>query len=251
MDKFEGGNITTIIYETRGKAREYCELAANLYRGCSHGCTYCYAPSATFKKRENFVKPCVRKDVIKKFENDAIYLEKIGETRPVLLSFTTDPYQPLDIIEKLTRQAIEILHKHNLKVKILTKGGKRSERDFDLLAERPELSEYGATLVFTDEELRSEIEPFAASTKERIECLKKAHELGIPTFVSLEPVWTAEQTLELIDSTYKFVDSFKVGKLNYNKQQKNVDWKQFKCDVIVKLKKYNKNYYIKEDLMKF
>lgn len=251
MNIFEGVKITSIIYETRGKAREYCELAANLYRGCSHGCSYCYAPSATFKKREDFINSCVRKDVINKFENDAISLEKIGEVRPVLLSFTTDPYQQLDVKEKLTRQAIEILHRHNLKVKILTKGGNRSERDFDLLAARPELSEYGSTLVFTDDKLRSEIEPFAASTWERIECLKKANELGIPTFVSLEPVWTAEQTLELIDRTYKFVDSFKVGKLNYNKQQKNVNWKQFKNDVIIKLNEYNKNYYIKDDLMKY
>lgn len=189
--------------------------------------------------------------MINKFENDAIYLEKIGEIRPVLLSFTTDPYQQLDVREELTRQAIKILHGHNLKVKILTKGGNRSERDFDLLSARPELSEYGSTLVFTDEELRFEIEPFAASTWERIESLKKAHKLGIPTFVSLEPVWTAEQTLELIDLTYKFVDFFKVGKLNYNKQQKNVDWKQFKKDAILKLEEYDKKYYIKKDLMKF
>lgn len=243
--------VTSIIYETRGRAKEYCELAANLYRGCSHGCIYCYAPSSTFRRREDFIKSCVREDVISKFEKDAFKLELAGEKRSILLSFTTDPYQHLDEKEQLTRKAIEILHEHNLKVKILTKGGKRSERDFDLLAARPELSEYGTTLVFTDEKLRSEIEPFAASTFERINSLKKAHELGIFTSVSLEPVWIAEQTLELIDLTYEFVDLFKVGKLNYNKQQKNVDWKQFKKDVIFELEKYSKNYYIKEDLMKY
>ena len=243
--------ITSIIYEAKGKAREYSELAASLYRGCDHGCTYCYAPSATFKKREDFLKPNVRKDVIEKFEKDAIALEKLDENRYILLSFTTDPYQHLDVKEKLTRKAIRILHEHGLKVTILTKGGNRSERDFDLLAARPDLSQYGTTLVFTDEELRSEMEPFAAPTCERIESLKKAHESGIPTFVSLEPVWTAEQTLELIDLTHKFVDLYKVGKLNYNKQQKNVDWGQFKNEVIDKLKGYKKEYYIKKDLEAF
>lgn len=243
--------ITSIIYESKGKAREYSELAASLYRGCDHGCTYCYAPSATFKKREDFLKPNVRKDVIEKFEKDVIALEKSGENRYILLSFTTDPYQHLDVNEKLTQKAIEILHKHGLKVTILTKGGKRSERDFDLLAARPDLSQYGTTLVFTDEKLRFEMEPFAAPTYERIESLKKAHECGIPTFVSLEPVWTAEQTLELIDLTHEFVDLYKVGKLNYNKQQKNVDWGQFKNDVINKLKGYEKDYYIKKDLEAF
>lgn len=241
-------NITTIVYETKGRAREYCELAANLYRGCDHGCTYCYAPSATFRKRDDFCNSIVRKDIMSKFENDVIELENNGETRPILLSFTTDPYQHLDVKEQLTRKAIELLHNHNLKVKILTKGGKRSERDFDLLCAKPKLSQYGTTLVFIDEDLRSKIEPLAASTKERIEALKKAHKMGISTFVSLEPVWTADQALELIDQTYEFVDLFNVGKLNYNKQQKEVDWKKFRHDVVEKFENYGQKYYIKKDL---
>ncbi|WP_292464542.1 radical SAM protein [Methanolobus sp.] len=242
--------MTSIIYEPRGRAREYCELAANLYRGCSHGCTYCYAPSATFRKKEDFSIPTVRKDALEQLKRDAVKLASEEETRAILLSFTTDPYIPLDVKEGLTREAIKILHGNNLKIEILTKGGKRSERDFDLLASRPELSRYGVTLVFTDEKQRREIEPFAAPTKERIKSLKKAHKMGIPTFVSLEPVWTAEQSLELIDLTHDFVDLFKVGKLNYNKQQKEVDWCQFRHDVIDKLKMYGSDFYIKRDLMK-
>lgn len=241
-------NITIIIYETKGRAKEYCELAANLYRGCGHGCTYCYAPSATFRKREDFCNATVRVDVLKKFRKDVIQLEKAGETRPILLSFTTDPYQPLDTEEELTRKAIKILHQHGLKVEILTKGGKRSERDFDLLSAKPELSSYGVTLVFTDESMRKEIEPNAAPTMERIESLKKAHEMGIPTFVSLEPVWDPVQTLEIIDLTHEFVDLFKVGKLNYNKQNKTVDWHKFREAVIKKLEGYGSNYYLKQSL---
>ncbi|MDK2833273.1 MAG: hypothetical protein PWP63_360 [Methanolobus sp.] len=242
------GSITSIIYETTGRAREYCELAANIYRGCEHGCTYCYAPSATFRKREEFCLPAVRKNVLKQLEIDAIKLEEIGEKRPILLSFTTDPYQPLDVKEKLTREAIKLLHDHGLKVEILTKGGKRSERDFDLLSKNPELSSYGATLVFTDELMRSEIEPHAAPTSERIDSLKKAHEMGILTFVSLEPVWDPNQTLEIIDMTHDFVDLYKVGKLNYNKQHKNVNWIRFRDNVVHKLENYGKKYYLKRSL---
>ena len=47
----------SIIYEPRGKAREYAELAVNLYKGCSHACVYCYAPAATFCDREKFSSP--------------------------------------------------------------------------------------------------------------------------------------------------------------------------------------------------
>ena len=202
---------TSIIYEPQGRAREYAELAANLYRGCDHGCIYCYAPLATRTNRQEFHQPSVRTNVLEKFTKDARELAMIEEKRPILLSFTTDPYQHLDVREKLTRKAIEILHFYNLNVSILTKGGKRSERDFDLLSKRLELSEYGATLVFTDEELRKEIEPFAAPTDERITSLMHAHEMGVQTYVSLEPVWKTEQTLELIDRTSDFVDFYKVG----------------------------------------
>ena len=51
--------------------------------------------------------------------------------------------------------------------------------------------------------------------------------------------------------THKFVDHFKVGKLNYNPQQLNVDWAVFRNDVISKLKEYGVDYYIKKDLEKY
>jgi DNA repair photolyase len=239
---------TSVIYESQGRAREYSELAANLYSGCDHGCIYCYAPLATRKKREIFSKPSMRKEVLLKFRRDALILKERRESRPVLLSFTTDPYQHLDVDLRLTRTAIQILHSNNLKVSILTKGGIRSERDFDLLSEHPELSAYGATLVFCREDMRIKIEPNAAPTNQRIASLEKAHRLGIPTYVSLEPVWSPEDSLKLIDMTHGFVDLFKVGKLNYHNQQKNVNWSQFREDAIDKLEHYGKEYYIKKDL---
>lgn len=244
--------MCNVIYETKGKAREYCELSANLYRGCSHGCVYCYAPSATYRQREDFYNNVTpRNNILKQLEKDAVELQRSGETRSVLLSFTTDPYQKLDVKEKLTRNAIKILHSHNLKVTILTKGGRRSERDFDLLSSRPELSSYGVTLVFSDESLRQEIEPGAAPTQERITALEVAHCLGIHTWASFEPVWTAEQSLELMKEAIDYIDLFKIGKLNYHPQSKLVDWKQFAHDAIKLMKDNNKNYYIKDDLRKF
>ena len=44
----------SIIYQPKGKAREYSPLAANLYLGCNHGCKYCYAPSIRFQTRQDF-----------------------------------------------------------------------------------------------------------------------------------------------------------------------------------------------------
>jgi len=186
-----------------------------------------------------------------KFEKDAQYLGSINEKRSILLSFTTDPYQHLDVQLQLTRKAIQILHKYQLKVSILTKGGIRSERDLDLLASNPNLSEYGITLVFSSEKYREEIEPFAANINERIQVLRKAHEMGIFTYVSLEPVWFAEESLNIIDMTHEYVDLYKVGKLNHHPQAKTVNWAEFRRNVIRKLEDHNKKYYIKRDLQKY
>lgn len=243
--------MTTIIYETNGRAREYCELAANLYRGCDHGCLYCYAPLALKCKREEFSHPIVRKDVLAKLEKDAIQLKKEGEKRPILLSFTTDPYQKIEEKLQITREAIGILHENGLKISILTKGGRRSLRDIDLLCKYPELSEYGTTLVFLDKKEETEIEPGAAPSLERIECLKIVHEMGIFTYVSLEPVWDPEQTMKLVELSAPYVDLYKVGKLNYNSRQKEINWGKFREDVIFLMNSLGKKYYIKKDLLNY
>lgn len=118
-----------------------------------------------------------------------------------------------------------------------------------MFVENPGLSQYGATLVFTDETMRKEIEPGAAPTLERIESLRRAHSLGISTFVSMEPVWDPAQALELIEQTVDFVDFYKVGKLNYSAVAKTVDWHKFGHDAVELLEKHNKEYYIKKDLV--
>src|SRR3990170_2606658 len=137
---------TSVIYEPKGRAREYGALAANLYAGCSHGCSYGTAPSATFKERDVFhgqARP--RPGIMPKFVKDCEALR--GTDSAVLLSFTCDPYAPLDVEHQLTRQAIQALHANGLAIEILTKGGKRAIRDFDLLTER---DAFATTMTFLD-----------------------------------------------------------------------------------------------------
>ena len=124
-----------IIYEPRGKAFEYSPLAANLYKGCSHGCSYCYAPSATFKKRDVFnsdeyIRP--RANVLEQFEKDCKKFK--GDSREILFSFTTDPYQKCETDLNITRKALEIALEYDLFPVILTKGGTRAIKDFDILS---------------------------------------------------------------------------------------------------------------------
>jgi DNA repair photolyase len=241
---------TAIIYETRGKAREYCELAANLYKGCGHGCVYCYAPDATFSRREAFDKPEPRPGILEKLQLDAARMSFpwSKETRPILLSFTCDPYQPIDEKYQLTRQGIQVIKHYGLKVMLLTKGGKRAERDFDLLT--PE-DAFGVTLTLLDKKESLEWEPYAGLPEERIGSLKKAHNLGIPTWVSLEPVINPGTTLEIIQQTHEFVDEFKVGVLNYHPRARQIDWGKFARDVVNTLEELGCKYYLKEDLRRW
>jgi len=236
-----------IIYAPKGRAAEYCKLAVNLYKGCCHGCTYCYVPNATFSKPCAFYENVsCRKNIIEKLEKDAEVNQGKGEY--VLLSFSSDPYQKIDEAAQLTRQAIKILKNNNYKIMILSKAGTKVCRDFDLLDGEDFV---GATLTMDNEKNSKSWEPSAALPDDRIEMLRRAKEAGLKTWVSLEPVLYPEQTLRLIDLTYKFVDLYKVGVLNHHPRAKEIDWKKFAKDVVKKLDEKKKNYYIKKDLKKF
>lgn len=232
-----------VIYEPKGKAREYSPLACNLYKGCSHGCIYCYAPRATFNK--NFTKASPRAGILVQVEKEAAKC-KVNDG-PILLCFTCDPYQPIDHEHKITRQALEIFSKYNLPVQILTKGGMLATRDFDILSKNPK-NTFAVTLTTDDEALSKKWEPFASLQEERITSLKIAHEIGITTWVSFEPVFDPPAVFRFIEKTHSFVDLYKVGKLNYHPKQKEINWPEFRENIIETLTSLEKNYYIKRDL---
>ncbi len=239
---------TSVIYEPRGKAREYSRLAVNLYSGCSHACEYCYSPAYIHVPGEEFRRPKPRKDILQKISRDADILKNQRETGPVLLCFTCDPYQPIDKDYQLSRQAIQVLHSFGLNIMILTKGGLHARRDFDLLTAK---DWFGVTLTNLDNALSRKWEPGAALPDERIESIKIAHEKGIRTWVSLEPVLYPEVTLEIIRLTRAFVDNFKVGTLNYHPHSQNIDWHRFAKEAKSLLTELKCDYYLKDDLRKW
>ena len=233
-----------IIYEPRGKAREYAPLAVNLYGGCPHGCTYCFGPGALRKNRQVFngeVQP--KKNALERLKKDAARLN--GDRREILISFVTDPYQPIEMDLGVTRQAIQIFIDHDLYFTILTKGGLRALRDFDLLQEYHK-ARLGTTLVFTSQADADKWEPYAPSVDDRIIAIKHAHDRGIKTWVSLEPVISPAQALDLIRELHPIVDHWKVGKLNYKNLP--VDWIAFREEGKALLDSLGADYYLKRSL---
>jgi DNA repair photolyase len=203
-------------------------------------------------KREEFhASPQVRKNFFPQLEKD---IPKHTARTPVLLCFTSDPYQPLAEETGATRRTIERLHCHDIPVTILTKGGKRSGADFDLLGPG---DEYATTLTCVSDFEAAVWEPGAAPTWERIDALIAAKEKGLTTWVSFEPTIWPGQTKELLEIVSKYIDRCKVGPLNYANQlpadlraevPTDIDWAAFAAEFQASADRHGVEVYFKEDL---
>ncbi len=226
------------IYEPRTRAREYGDLALNIYTGCNHGCIYCYAPKVLRKTREQFQEVQPREGIIeavkRQLKREAINGQLIH------LCFTCDPY-PAEIDTTPTREIIEAIKNSENHVQILTKGGFRAERDFDLL----DGGDWFGVTIAGDTERTKANEPNAAGFAERLMTLNRAHNQGVKTWVSFEPVFDPETVYGAIRNA-RFIDLYKIGKLNY--APSTIDWAAFGTECERLCNYYRRNYYIKEDL---
>ncbi|KKK78694.1 hypothetical protein LCGC14_2840970, partial [marine sediment metagenome] len=136
-----------LIYHPSGRAGEYANkgYAVNLFRGCTHSCSYCFSPSILRMLKEEFhASVSTAPDVLERLKAD---MKRIGKVdKPIFLCFTCDPYC-VDADTTITREAIKIILESGNTVNILTKGGLRATRDFDLLSGSSE-NKIGATLTF-------------------------------------------------------------------------------------------------------
>ncbi len=237
----------SVIYETKGRAREFNELALNLFSGCGHLCIYCYGADVTHQSREQFEKLIHPRVTVQDIRMSAERLALAGERRRVLLCFVTDPYQPKEAETGLTRECIKTLHEYGLNVVILTKGGLRSQRDFDLLGPQ---DAYATTLTLMREEDSLRWEPGAAMPEARVNALEEAHKRGIETWVSFEPVIYPEVTKSLMLLTRDFVGHYKVGTMNYHPHGKTVNWRDFGWEMKREMDKLGIPYYFKKDLLR-
>jgi len=225
------------IYRPKGRAAEYSLLALNHYHGCGHECVYCYLRTKYGLTNEPKAVPNILERLAKQAPKFAGTIER------VLLSFNSDPYQPLNQIKGLTREAIQILRRSEIPFQVLTKSW-AATWNFDLYGIK---DAFAVTLTFLDERWKK-WEPKASEPVLRMAALQEAHERGIETWVSLEPVLDAEQSLEIIRQTCGFVDLYKIGKLNYQEPPQPIDWRKFGTAAILLCETLAKRYYVKFDL---
>jgi DNA repair photolyase len=239
----------TMIYEPKGQAGEYSALACNPYRGCGHGCAYCYVPLVTKQPRPEFDQGAVpRAGFLANLIKDAVKYRVAGRTGQVMLSFTTDPYHPGDT--SLTRSVLGALRDHGLAFCTLTKGGTRALRDIDMF--RPDRDAFASTMTSLDDKFSLKWERSAALPADRMAALKAFHDAGIFTWVSLEPTLDIESSLAVVDATHEFVDLYKIGRANYLKEiTRTTDWQGYTHRMMDRMHKLGKAHYFKADLQGF
>ncbi len=240
----------SLIYHPSGRAGAYANggYAANIFKGCTHGCKYCYVPAFCKVDRVAFhasVTPAP--NMLKRLEAD---MKRIGVVdEPIFLCFTCDPFCAAAPTQ-LTLDAIKIIMASGNSVNILTKGWYVRQDAIDLLAENP-LNKFGVTLTFSTEALSSQWEPKAAIPKNRLLILRDAHHAGISTWASIEPVIIPEQSLAIMEEASPYVDEFNIGKWNHDKRANDIDWPKFVADAIALMEKLGKKYVLKGDLLKY
>jgi len=235
-----------IIYEPKGKAREYSALSANLYTGCNHGCKYCYAPGIGRVKRAEYIFPMARKNIVNEFEKEC--KELFNSKKAVLFCFMTDPYNIKEKELFITRQCLEIALLYKIPIKVLTKSA-LVLRDIDIFKKFKNHISIGGTLTFYDNKKSKEWEPGASPGIERLLALKTLHENNIKTWASFEPVIEPKESLTLLEKSLSYIDYFKIGKINnFMGIDKTINWSAFLKNAIGILRANNKEFYIKKDL---
>ncbi len=168
------------------------DRSINPYRGCEHGCIYCFArpshafmglsPGLDFETRL-FAKP-----------NAAELLERElsrpnYQPRTIAIGTNTDPYQPLERSYGLMREILEVLDRCNHPVGIVTKSS-LIVRDADILARMSErnLAKVALSVTTLDRKLCRAMEPRASAPHKRLEAIRSLNEAGVPAAVMVAPV---------------------------------------------------------------
>lgn len=210
------------------------DRSVNPYRGCEHGCVYCFArpthaylglsPGLDFETRL-FHKPDAPELLRKE-------LSKPGyRCQPLALGINTDGWQPVERRNELSRRLLEVLDEFHHPVSIVTKSA-LIERDIDILARMAErgLAQVMVSVTTLDIELCRKMEPRAASPKRRLETIARLREAGIPAGVLIAPVIPAltdhelEQILEACHAAGAQAAGYVLLRLPYELKELFGEW---------------------------
>jgi len=177
------------------------DRSINPYRGCEHGCVYCFArpthaylglsPGLDFESKL-FVKPDAAELLEKELASPSY------QPRVMAIGTNTDPYQPIERRYQVMRRILEVLDSTGHPVGIVTKSA-LVLRDLDILARMAErnLAKVALSVTTLDAELARKMEPRAATPSRRLETLRRLSQAGVPTTVMVAPIIPALNDMEI------------------------------------------------------
>jgi DNA repair photolyase len=177
------------------------DRSINPYRGCEHGCIYCFArpthayqglsPGLDFESKL-FVKPDAPELLARELAAPGY------EPRMIAMGTNTDPYQPIERKWQVTRRILEVLRDANHPVGIVTKSA-LVMRDIDILSEMAAkgLAKVALSVTTLDPKLARVMEPRAATPSKRLEALRTLSKAGVPTAVMVAPIVPAINDSEI------------------------------------------------------
>lgn len=177
------------------------EQSINPYRGCEHGCIYCYArPAHAYMNLSPGLD--FETKIFHKVDAAALLEKELAKPdyvcSPIMLGSNTDPYQPAEGKLKITRSLLEVLKRYDHPVAIITKSS-LIERDLDLLAEMADkrLASVAMSLTTLRLELKRSLEPRTSSPQARLRAIKNLSAAGIPVRVMAAPMIPMINDVEL------------------------------------------------------
>jgi DNA repair photolyase len=192
--QYESVNCKTILNEVKAPTMPF-EKSINPYRGCQHGCSFCYARSTHsflgLETNDSFQKHILLKSnaaealeqQLKKMTRTPKGLSSIGR---IAIGTATDPYQPIEGRMKLTRQCLEVLAKYQLPTTITTRSP-LILRDLDLLKEIP-ITSVNISVTTLDRKVWRNTEPATPFPMKRLETVQRLNEEGITTGIFMAPI---------------------------------------------------------------
>jgi DNA repair photolyase len=164
----------------------------NPYRGCEHGCSYCFArPSHSdlaLSPELDFESNIICKDNAVVLLQQALAKESY-QCEPVMIGSATDPYQPVEKRRRLTRGLLEVFLAHRHPVGLMTKSG-LIRRDLDVLAALAgqQLVSVAVSVTTLDNTLKARLEPRASRGSTRLAVIRELSAAGVPVTVLFAPV---------------------------------------------------------------
>jgi DNA repair photolyase len=177
------------------------DRSINAYRGCEHGCAYCYARQTHAYLGHSAGLDFERQIYVKINAVELLRREladKRYKPRPIAMGTNTDPYQPAERTHRLTRGLLEVLLETRHPASIVTKSA-LILRDLDLLAEMARLGlvHVGLSVTSMDHRLSRRMEPRASTPEKRLEAIRLLREAGVPTGIMAAPMIPAINDMEM------------------------------------------------------